>query len=183
MSDLSTKLQMPFLAAGQAQKHVTVNESLLRLDALVQCAVESRTTSAEPATPSNGQLYILPGGKTGAAWGAMSNGALAYYRDGAWEAITPLEGFFAYVKDADVFVRFDGAQWVVDYEAGTFTPTLTFATPGNLSVAYALQSGRYVRDRDYVHVQGRLVCTPTFTTAAGEMRRAAFYIAQRLHQS
>lgn len=39
MSDTSSNLAPPYLAAGQAQKHVTVNESLLRLDALVQLAV------------------------------------------------------------------------------------------------------------------------------------------------
>lgn len=170
MSDLSTRLQLPFLAQGQAQKHVTVNESLLRLDALVQCAAESKGTIAEPGGPSDGQIYILPAGKTGTNWGAMANDALAYFRDGAWDEITPREGFLVYVKDTDVFVRFDGAQWVVDYETGTFTPTLTFATPGNLSVAYTTQSGRYVRYRDHVHVQGRLVCTPTFSTASGELR-------------
>lgn len=66
MSDTSTNLLLPFLAAAQAQKHVTVNEALLKLDALVQLAVVSATTSAEPGSPSDGQVYILPAGKTNA---------------------------------------------------------------------------------------------------------------------
>jgi hypothetical protein len=85
----STNLTLPFLSLGQAQKHVTVNESLLRLDALVQLAVVSATIAAEPGSPTDGQVYILPAGKTGAHWGAMTNWALAYYRDGVWEQITP----------------------------------------------------------------------------------------------
>lgn len=113
MSDTSTHLMLPFLAAGQAQKHVTVNESLLRLDALVQLAVISATVSAEPASPAAGALYILPPGKTGAAWDAMANGALAYYRDGAWEEIAPREGWLAFVKDADQLLHYDGAGWAL----------------------------------------------------------------------
>jgi len=61
----TTRLELPFLAAGQAQKHVTVNESLIRLDALVQLAVVSVTASAQPGAPTDGQVYILPAGKTG----------------------------------------------------------------------------------------------------------------------
>jgi hypothetical protein len=37
--------------------------------------------------------------------------ALAYYRDGAWEEITPREGFLAYVKDANVLRVYDGTAW------------------------------------------------------------------------
>ena len=70
MSDQSSRLGLSFLAAAQAQKHVTVNESLLRLDALVQLAAKSASTAAEPASPVDGDIYILPSGKTGAAWAA-----------------------------------------------------------------------------------------------------------------
>ena len=57
-----------------------------------------------------------------------------------------------------------------DYEEGSWTPTLTFTTPGNLAVAYSLQWGRYTKI-------GRLVVasfaiqtsTFTFTTASGNL--------------
>ncbi len=111
MSDQSTNLQLPFLQAGQAQKHITVNESLLLFDALVQMSVASATTTAQPASPADGSVYVLPAGKTGADWGPMSNNALAYYRDGAWVAIAPREGFVAWCKDSDKLVVFDGTTW------------------------------------------------------------------------
>lgn len=107
----SANLILPYLAPGQAQKHVTVNESLRRLDAVVQLAVVSATIDAQPGSPADGAVWILPPGKTGAAWGAMANHALAYYRDGAWEQVSPREGWLAYVKDADGFVYFDGSAW------------------------------------------------------------------------
>lgn len=111
MSDATANLALPYLAPAQAQKHVTVNDALRRLDAVVQLSVVSATTTAQPGSPVDGAVYILPAGKTGAAWGAMANEALAYYRDGAWEAITPKEGWIAFVKDTDQLRVFDGAAW------------------------------------------------------------------------
>lgn len=113
MSDTSPNLILPYLAAGQAQKHVTVNETIQRLDALVQLAVASATTSAQPASPADGALYVLPAGKIGDDWDAMGDHALAYYRDGAWEEIAPREGWLAYVKDSDQLVRYAGAAWAL----------------------------------------------------------------------
>ena len=52
-------------------------------------------------------------------------------------------------------------------ETGTFTPTLTFATPGDLSVVYTVQVGRFIRLGDLVHYILDVAATPTFTTASG----------------
>ncbi len=130
MSEQSTNLQLPFLQAGQAQKHVTVNESLLLLDALVQLAVASATMTAQPASPADGAAYILPAGKSGANWGAMANNALAYYRDGAWTAIAPREGWLAFVKDSDKFLAFDGTSWG---DLGVTGAAAAFAFSGDIS--------------------------------------------------
>lgn len=110
MSD-TTNLGLPWLAPGQAQKHITVNESLQRLDALVQLSVVSAATTAEPGSPTDGQVWIMPSGKSGAHWASFANGSLAYYRDGAWEQITPREGWLALVKDVDQLVYYTGSAW------------------------------------------------------------------------
>jgi Protein of unknown function (DUF2793) len=177
MSDQSTNLQLPFLAQGQAQKHVTVNESLLRLDALVQLAVASATVAAEPGSPADGQLYILPVGKTGTNWGAMANWALAYYRDGVWEQITPREGWLAYVKDADRLHYYTGAAWTDFGESdaittsGSFTPTVTFATSGTFSPTYNHQEGRYRRVGKVCHYWLYIDWTANaYTGASGNLR-------------
>ena len=111
MSEVSTNLALPFLRQAQAQKHVTVNESLLRLDATVQTRTLSRTITVQPGAPADGALYILPPGKSGADWGAMANNALAYFRDGVWEQITPRAGWSAFVIDEAGHVFFTGAEW------------------------------------------------------------------------
>jgi hypothetical protein len=51
----------------------------------------------------------------------------------------------------------------------TWTPVLTFATAGNLSVSYAVQVGNYSRIGNMVFANIYLQCTPTFTTASGAM--------------
>ncbi|MBL8546132.1 MAG: DUF2793 domain-containing protein [Hyphomonadaceae bacterium] len=107
----TTHLQLPFLAAAQAQKHVTVNETLLRLDALVQLAAKSATTSTQPASPSDGDIYLLPAAKSGAAWGAMASGAIAYYRDGVWEELTPNPGWRCYVADEAALYARGASAW------------------------------------------------------------------------
>lgn len=107
----STRLALPYLAAGQAQKHVTVNESLLRLDALVQLSAISDSVGAEPASPTDGDIYILPAGKSGDVWDTMADGALAYWRDGAWEELTPKLGWRCYVEDADALFAYGASGW------------------------------------------------------------------------
>jgi len=135
----TANLVLPFLAVGQAQKHVTVNETLRKLDAIVQLSVVSATTAAEPASPSEGAVYIVPPGKTGAHWSAYANHALAYYRDGAWVEIAPREGWLAFVKDAGRMLAYRGAAWS-SFAAGladanVFTATQTFASAHAASLA------------------------------------------------
>jgi hypothetical protein len=113
MTSNTANLQLPFLAVGQAQKHVTVNESLRRLDALVQLSVVSATTTAQPGSPVDGDVYIVPSGKTGTHWASFANWALAYYRDGAWEQLSPREGWMAYVRDTDLYLHYTGAAWAL----------------------------------------------------------------------
>lgn len=107
----STKLGLPYLVSAQAQKHVTVNESLLRLDALVQLTARSHSVAAQPVAPNDGDLYLLPTGKTGATWASMAAGAIAYYRDGVWEELTPKPGWRCYVEDAGALLVRGASEW------------------------------------------------------------------------
>jgi hypothetical protein len=107
----TSNLQLPYLAVGQAQKHVTLNQSLRRLDAILQLSVVSATTTAQPASPTDGAVYIVPPGKSGANWAAFANWSLGYYRDGAWEQVTPREGWVAYVRDTDRLMIHTGSSW------------------------------------------------------------------------
>lgn len=55
-----------------------------------------------------------------------------------------------------------------DYEEGTFTPSITFSTPGNQSITYNVRSGVYTKIGDMVFVSIILsTATFTHTTASG----------------
>lgn len=150
MTDQSTNLRLPYLMPSQAQKHVTVNETVRRLDALVQTAVESRSVSAQPGAPDDGAVWIVPPGKTGAEWGLFANHALAYHRDGAWEEIQPKEGWKAYVRDEGATFVFDGANWVGDAAAAPSSTRRNALINGAFNVwqrGSSFSSGPYSADR------------------------------------
>jgi hypothetical protein len=64
-----------------------------------------------------------------------------------------------------------GANDLDDYEEGTWTPVLTFATAGDLSVAYSVQAADYSKVGRLV-VVSLSITTSTFThtTASGNLR-------------
>jgi hypothetical protein len=60
------------------------------------------------------------------------------------------------------------ANTLDDYEEGTWTPAITFATPGNLVVAYSTRLGLYTKIGQLVYTQCSMVTsTFTHTTASG----------------
>lgn len=61
-----------------------------------------------------------------------------------------------------------GANTLDDYEEGTWTPEFTFATPGDLNIAYSTQAGSYTKIGRQVTLWFNII-TSTFThgTAAG----------------
>ena len=110
--DQTARLGLPYLAAGQMQKHVTLNEALTRLDALVQTAAASRTLQTQPADPADGVLYILPGGATGPAWSGQAEGALMRFEAGGWSVVDVPDGAVVLIADAGQLVLRDGGSWI-----------------------------------------------------------------------
>lgn len=63
-----------------------------------------------------------------------------------------------------------GANDLDDYEEGTWTPALTFATPGNLAITYSFQAGSYIKIGKSVTITFNMVTSAfTHTTAAGNL--------------
>ncbi|MEM1287371.1 MAG: DUF2793 domain-containing protein [Pseudomonadota bacterium] len=115
----TVRLGLPYLAAGQASKHITHNEALKALDALVQIAVISASVATSPPSPTEGDRYLVPVGGTGDF--ADKDGQLASYADGAWSFYTPLAGWVVWVVDSARFTVFDGTNWL---ELATTSPSL-----------------------------------------------------------
>jgi len=106
---ISPNLSISYLVSDQAQKHVTVNEALRMLDALVQLSVLSQTQVTAPATPLDGDRYIVGAGATGVWLGKEAQ--IAAYQDGAWAFFPPNTGWQSWVEDQAVLIVFDGTVW------------------------------------------------------------------------
>lgn len=102
-------MKLPVLEAGQAQKHVTVNEALAMLDALVQLSVLDAERTAPPASPAEGDRHIVAAGATG-AWSGKDH-QVAVRSGGAWVFHEPDEGWQAWDQSADARLRWTGAAW------------------------------------------------------------------------
>jgi hypothetical protein len=113
----TTNLGLPYIDAAQAQKHVTHNEALQTLDALVQLAVLDRDLAAPPGAPSAGQRWIVAASPTGAWAGHATH--VAAWQDGGWHFSVPKTGWTAYVVDEGTLLVWNGSAW------GDFFSTVT----------------------------------------------------------
>jgi hypothetical protein len=109
--DTTARLGLPYLLPNQAQKHVTLNEALGRLDILVQQTVISSQTAVQPATPEEGDTYILPASPSGADWSLAAEGDIAAFADGVWLFLTPQPGWRAYDLELVIVLERTGAGW------------------------------------------------------------------------
>lgn len=107
--DFTTKLGLPYLLPNQAQKHVTLNESLRSLDCLVMASVEAIGAMTPPNAPVEGEAWITGDAPTG-AWSDHPQ-KLAAYRDGAWFFYPPHAGWRVWDLGDAAFKVFDGADW------------------------------------------------------------------------
>lgn len=105
----TAQFALPLLQPSQAQKHVTVNEALLRLDAMAELILQSRSLGTPPAQPAEGAAYALPASPAG-AWEGQS-GRIALFLSGGWVFIPPRRGWRAWIADEDVPALHDGAAW------------------------------------------------------------------------
>lgn len=105
----SANLALPYLAASQAQKHVTHNEALRLLDGIVQLSVKDRNLSAPPGSPAEGARYIVASGPSG-AWAGWA-GSVAMRADGAWYRLIPQIGWIAWVEDESLALVWTGSAW------------------------------------------------------------------------
>lgn len=94
MPQLSPRVELPYLMPSQAQKHVTHNEALTRLDALTQLSLQGFADEAPPALPTAGDMHGLGAAPTG-AWAGQA-GDLAYWDGATWLFLTPQEGWRAW---------------------------------------------------------------------------------------
>lgn len=136
--DQTPNLSLPYIMAAQAQKHVTHNEAIRALDAILHLSVHDRTLTAPPAEPEDGARYIIAGPAT-SDWTGHEN-EIAAYQDGAWMFYPPRSGWIAWLNSEDQAVVWDETAWTAFGGGGDTSPAQlginTTADPTNrLSVS------------------------------------------------
>lgn len=109
MADTTANLDLPRILPAQAQKHVTHNEALQLLDAVVQLVVQGFDADTPPPTPGEGEVWALGAVPTG-AWEGQA-GRLAVRAGTGWLFATPRPGWRAWGRaEADLRI-WDGVGW------------------------------------------------------------------------
>jgi hypothetical protein len=112
-------MSLPLLAPAQAQKHVTVNEALARIDALTHLTLVSNSLTTPPVVAMEGDLFAVPPGGMN-AW-AGQDGKLAIAVNGGWVFVPPRRGWRAFILDHGMSAIWDGSDWRIG--AKTLSPS------------------------------------------------------------
>ncbi|MDE4175259.1 peptidase G2 autoproteolytic cleavage domain-containing protein [Phaeobacter sp. PT47_59] len=135
MSETSPILSLPYLMPSQAQKHVTHNEALQILDAVVQLRVTAFDAETPPADPTPGAAWALGGTPTG-SWAGQA-GRLAIWQGEGWLFLEPLPGWRAWGLTEEESRIWDGSAWILPPHLGVNTSAdasnrLAVASPATL---------------------------------------------------
>lgn len=131
------QLSLPYIQGGQAQKHVTHNEALRKLDLVVQLSVSAQADAPLQAA-AEGDRYIV-GAAPGAEWAGHS-GKIAQFEQGAWLFTQAEPGWVAYDKATAGQVVFDGTAWAPVAAAGGTLPELGLNTSADSTNRLAVAS-------------------------------------------
>jgi len=108
---------------------IPANTNWLRQEAINR-RVLSKTTTAQPGSPADGDVYIIPAAATGTQWATFSQNDIAIYRDGTWYAYAPVAGIVANVSGT-----------LEEYTTGGSWAAITTGGSRNTVTALAIASG------------------------------------------
>lgn len=138
MSDITSNLALPYILPAQAQKHVTHNEALQRLDAIVQLTMAG-SLHEPPTEAEEGDCYWVVSPATGAFSGRSER--LAFRQDDAWIFITPKSGWRALDTIDNKIKVFSADAWHdISMPSETEVSTLGISTSADATNRLSLSS-------------------------------------------
>ncbi|WP_304306235.1 DUF2793 domain-containing protein [Pseudacidovorax intermedius] len=162
-------LPLAVWASGTNQNSIPANDNALRLEALSRRVI-SMSTAAQPGSPADGDVYIIPAAATGAMWSTFTTGDLTIYRAGTWYAWAPVLGVI--VNVAGTQMQWSGSAWV-DASAGGATGATVVPVAGASHAVTPADAGTYLR------FTGAGAKTATFDSAAGFSSGEEYHVANR----
>lgn len=114
----TSRFALPLLHAGQAQKELFHNEAVVGIDALLHPDVQGVGVDTPPATPENGQAWIVGHAPSGDWVGHADE--IACWTAGGWRFVSPRAGMEVWAESLAQPVRFRaGTGWQVGVIAGS----------------------------------------------------------------
>lgn len=149
MADVTANIDLPLLLPAQAQKHVTVNDALMRLDGQVDLVLQSITRVTPPATVVDGMCWAVPAGATN-GWEGQA-GKIAIGANGGWVFVQPRFGRKALIADRGLAAIHNGSGWVVGalslgqhgsgLIAGQLSEDVTLTAGGSVTTSMVIPAG------------------------------------------
>lgn len=109
-------MALELLEQSQAQKEVTVNEALFKLDAILNSGAIDRGLDTPPSGPDEGDVYIVGAGPTGLWAGKAQH--VAYFHQ-IWRFIEPNAGLLLWVTDEAAHYVYNGSGWIPAVTGGS----------------------------------------------------------------
>lgn len=86
-----------------ASARIPFNNNVRRMEVLVGPVI-SASTSAQPSSPSERDIYIIPSGATGSNWASFNEDDIVIFYENTWTAFAPFDGLRKFVED-------EGEDW------------------------------------------------------------------------
>lgn len=159
---------LPVWPSQSTRPSVPFNNLALAIEAMT-CRIVSRTVTAQPASPANGDCYIIPSGRTGTQWATFAVGSLALYRSGWYEYTAPV-GNLRQLASGEL-IYWTGSAWAsLEVLLGAKGADIASAATTNLANATGW----------YVQVTGTTTTTALGTAKAGTLRWVVYTGALQL---
>lgn len=96
---MSESSNLQYWPEGIAAARIPANNNVRLLQALFLNPAISATTAAQPGSPTEGDVYILPAAPSGAQWASFFEDDVVIYYDATWTAYIPNDGLRKFVED------------------------------------------------------------------------------------
>lgn len=110
MTDQTDLLNLPYIMPAQAQKHVTHNEALRILDAVLHIRVDGVGSNTPPPAPTEGERHVVGNAPTG-VFSSHTND-IAAFQDGAWAFFPPQPGWTLWDAAGEAIHVFHDGSWI-----------------------------------------------------------------------
>lgn len=94
---------------GESGWGTGMDANMKRLGAVVSLSVKDRDLATPPASPVNGDRYLIPAGATG-VWSGKTD-QIAARIAGAWEYHIPKIGWLCFIEDEAVLSAYKATGW------------------------------------------------------------------------